>query len=62
MDWTKEEITEFDRLADLQCSSNQVARIEGRLSMQKFISDHGEEKCDAMWIHLESGGEKEASA
>lgn len=61
MGWTKEEITEFDRLADLQCSQLQMDRISARIAMRDFIAEHGKEKCDAMWNHLESGGKKEAS-
>lgn len=55
--WTKEDITEFDRLIEGQSSPNQLVRIESRLDMKKFISDHGQEKCNAMWEHMENGGE-----
>jgi len=60
MQWTKEEITEFDRLVDDVSSSNQLSRISGRFAMKDFIKTHGKEKCYAMFAHLESGGKKEA--
>jgi hypothetical protein len=59
MEWSKEEITEFDRLIDDVSSQNQLSRISCGFAMQDFVNCHGKEKCDAMWIHLESGGPKE---
>jgi len=59
MQWTKEEITEFDRLIEDVSSQNQLSRISGRFGMQDFVNRHGKEKCDAMWLHLESGGSKD---
>lgn len=57
--WTKDEIKKFDRLVDDQGSQNQVLRIAARLELRKFQDEHGKEKCDAMWAHLEAGGAKE---
>ncbi len=59
MKWTKEEISKFDRLVDGISSSNQVDRISCRLDMHLFIKEHGKEKCDAMFAHLEAGGKRE---
>lgn len=61
IEWTKDEIKEFDRLCDATGSRDQVRRIAARLDMDSFISKHGKEKCDAMWAHLESGGKIAAS-
>lgn len=61
MEWTEEEISQFDALIDKQSSHDQVTRISGRLDMKVFIELHGKDKCDAMWKHLESGGSVEAS-
>ncbi len=54
--WTAEELREFDELLDMTGSQNQVTRINGRLDMNKFVAMHGNEKCDAMYVHLESKG------
>lgn len=59
--WSKEEIEEFDNLVDATGSHDQVERINGRLDMGEFIAKHGKEKCDAMWAHLNCGGKVEAS-
>lgn len=55
--WTKDEIQEFDRVTLAMSSHDQVIRIGGRLDIQKLISKHGKEKCDAMFAHLDAGGE-----
>ncbi|SER36621.1 MULTISPECIES: hypothetical protein [Pseudomonas] len=57
--WTKAEITEFDQLVNAVSSLNQVKRIEANFKQREFVEKHGQEKCDAMFKHLESGGEKE---
>ncbi|ELQ8317587.1 TPA: hypothetical protein L6A34_31420 [Pseudomonas aeruginosa] len=57
--WTKTEITEFDKLVDAVSSRDQVKRIEARMDMSSFVAKHGKEKCDAMFAHLEAGGNKE---
>jgi len=59
MRWTKEEITEFDRLIDGVGSPDQLVRIEARLKQRDFIGEHGKPKCDAMFAHLDAGGAKE---
>lgn len=51
--WTDEELREFDALIDGVSSRHQVERIAARLDMRKFVADHGKEKCDAMWEHLQ---------
>lgn len=55
--WTAQEIVEFDNLVDAVTSPNQLARITARLDMGKFVQLHGKPKCDAMFAHLEAGGE-----
>ncbi|MEX6780476.1 hypothetical protein [Pseudomonas aeruginosa] len=57
--WTKAEIVEFDELVDGVSSLHQLERIDCRLRLSKFVKAHGQEKCDAMFAHLESGGAKE---
>jgi hypothetical protein len=59
LEWTEEEIKEFDRLLGETGSRNQLERIIGRLDMTKFVEKHGKEKCDAMFAHLE-GHKKES--
>lgn len=58
MKWTKEEITEFNRLYQLS-GGNQMQRIESRLDMHRFVSKHGDDKCKAMYQHITSGGDLE---
>jgi len=58
--WTKEEIAEFNSLVDKSGSRDQIKRIEARLGMRNFVEKHGDEKCDAMWKHLNKGGSIEA--
>lgn len=53
MEWTAEELKEFERLCTLASSPNQVHRIKSRTRMPKFIEQHGKEKCDAMFAHLQ---------
>lgn len=55
--WTKAEITEFDKLVDSVSSRDQLTRINARIDMDAFIAKHGKGKCDAMFAHLEAGGE-----
>ena len=52
--WSQETIREFDMLVDKVSSPNQLARIEARLAMPKFVAQHGKELCDAMFAALES--------
>lgn len=51
--WTKEELARFDKLLDVCASPRQLNRISGRLDMNAFVKEHGKEKCDAMFKHLE---------
>lgn len=60
MKWTKEEITEFNRLYHLSGGS-QMQRIESRLDMPRFVSKHGEDKCKAMYQHIINGGDLEGN-
>jgi hypothetical protein len=54
--WTAEELAEFDRLIGLVSSRDQMTRLSARIKdMPDFIAEHGKEKCDAMWAHLEGG-------
>lgn len=52
--WSDDEISTFDRLIDKTGSHDQVERIVGRMELRKFVEQHGKEKCDAMFAHLES--------
>ena len=52
--WTEEEIMEFDRLVDKVSSWDQATRSCARMEMNRFVNEHGKEKCDAMWAYLES--------
>lgn len=56
--WTPEELQTFDRLIDENESKNQLVRIKARLAIRTFTGLHGEEKCDAMWEHLEAERKK----
>lgn len=51
--WTMKELERFDELVDMVSDRHQVTRITGRMEMDKFIKEHGKEKCDAMWEYLE---------
>lgn len=51
--WTEEELAKFDRLIDAGGSIDQMTRINARIDMNLFIKEHGREKCDAMWAHLQ---------
>jgi hypothetical protein len=57
--WTPEELAEFDRLIDEVSSPNQAIRSSARMRQNRFVNEHGKEKCDAMWAHLQ---EREAKA
>ncbi len=60
--WTEEEIVEFDGLVDDISSQLQMVRIAARMDMTKFVQEHGKEKCDAMFAHLEAGGDRVAGS
>lgn len=52
MEYTKEELKEFDRLTRMGSSLDQMDRIKSRLSVRQFIAKHGRAKCDAMFAEL----------
>lgn len=52
--WTSEELREFDEAIDNSEDLHQVTRIAGRLAIKRIIAEHGREKCDAMFAHLEA--------
>lgn len=56
--YTKNEKNEFDRLVRNTASPDQVTRIMARLSLRKFVSLHGKDKCDAMFADTGSDGGK----
>ena len=51
--YTKKELNEFRTLVNKCSSINQTRRIEGRLRMNEFVEEHGDEKCDEMWKVLQ---------
>ena len=51
MEYTEEELKEFDRLTWME-SGDQMNRIVGRLEMRKFIEKHGKEKCEVMFQEI----------
>ena len=50
--YTKRELLKFDRLTMLCSSRYQMERIHGRLETEKFVNEHGEEKCRLMFKEL----------
>jgi hypothetical protein len=59
MEFTSDEIKEFERLCNMTSSSRQMDRISGRLEMANFVEQHGKDKCDAMYAFLKTKWEKE---
>lgn len=53
MDYSKDELREFERLVDMASSRDQMERIEARLGQREFVAKHGKEKCDAMWAEIQ---------
>lgn len=51
--YTAEELRRFDRITMQLSSRSQVARIEARMDIKRFVAEHGQEKCDAMFAHLQ---------
>jgi hypothetical protein len=47
--YTTAELKQFDRLTNKLSSQDQMARINARVDIKKFIEEHGKEKCDAMF-------------
>jgi hypothetical protein len=58
LEWTKEELSEFDRAIDENDSRDQVTRIRGRLAINRMVKEFGLQKCDAMFAHLEAKRKK----
>lgn len=52
MAWAPEDLSAFEKLVDNTSSRDQLTRISARLDMQKFIEQHGKEKCDVMFAEL----------
>ena len=50
--YTAKELRKFDALTMLCSSRYQMERIHGRLETEKFIKEHGEEKCRLMFKEL----------
>lgn len=51
--YTEAELKEFDRITLLMSSRDQVRRIEGRMAVSKFETEHGKEKCDAIFAEIQ---------
>lgn len=58
VEWTEEEMREFENLVDGASSRHQLERIHSRMHMPAFIEKHGREKCDAMFAVLTEGETK----
>lgn len=50
--YTAAELRKFDRITAKLGSRSQIERISGRLEIKKFIAEHGQTKCDAMFVVL----------
>lgn len=50
--YTAAELKQFDRLTMKLSSRDQLARIEARMAIKRYIEEHGKEKCDAMFAVL----------
>lgn len=50
--YTAAELQRFDRLTMKLSSRDQMDRITGRIDIDKFIKEHGKDKCDAMFAAL----------
>jgi hypothetical protein len=59
--WTPEELAEFDKLVDEVSSRNQAIRSSARMRQNRFVNEHGTEKCDAMWAHLQARDERKGA-
>ena len=53
MTYTPALLKQFDRLTEKLSSLNQVARIEARIDLKKFVAEHGKEVCDEMFAVLQ---------
>ena len=59
--YTDAELRRFDLLTLKLSSPNQLHRIEARMTIKKYIEEHGKEKCDAMFEVLKRRDRKRAS-
>jgi len=50
--YTAADLREFDRITLKLSAPNQLARINGRMELKKFIETHGQPKCDAMFKEI----------
>ena len=53
MSYTQALLKRFDRLTNKLSSRDQLARIEARIDIKKFIEEHGEDVCDEMFLVLQ---------
>lgn len=53
-------LKEFDGLTASLSSPDQLDRINARLTMNKFVAEHGEDVCDAMFAELLKRDKKKA--
>jgi len=52
--YTKEELSEFDRLTARLSSRDQMTRLNARLrDVPRFVAKHGQAKCNAMFAELQ---------
>lgn len=47
--YTREEFEQFRKLVLLGESADQMGRLRSRLELPRFVKEHGQEKCDAMF-------------
>ena len=52
-EYNSQELRVFEDLVNMVSSQDQVERITGRIQMQDFVKNHGNEKCDAMFAVLQ---------
>jgi hypothetical protein len=50
--YTKKDLATFNRLCEGTASPDQVTRITSRITLRKFVEQHGKPKCDAMYAEL----------
>lgn len=52
--YTSDELKRFDALTNEMSSPNQLARITSRIAVDRFVIEHGVEKCNAMFADLKA--------
>lgn len=62
MTWTDAELQEFDRITMRLSSLRQMDRIEARLDLRRFVAQHGDEKCGAMFVVIKERDAKKRLA